>query len=104
MILRFVPYIGALLAAVLPLTLAAAVGGDWTMVMWTFALFAVVETLMGQVIEPFIYGRSAGLSPVAIVLSAAFWAWLWGPLGLLMYSSYTLLSCIGAACRSIAIH
>jgi AI-2E family transporter len=50
----------------------------------------VVETLMGQVIEPFIYGRSAGLSPVAIVVAAAFWTWLWGPLGLLMSTPLTL--------------
>ena len=90
MILRFVPYIGALMAAVLPLTLAAAVGADWTMAMWTAALFAVLEPLMGQVIEPFIYGHSAGLSPVAIVVSAAFWTWLWGPLGLLMSTPLTL--------------
>ena len=90
MILRFVPYVGALLAAVLPITLAAAVGENWTMVIWTFALFAVVETSMGQVIEPFIYGRSAGLSPVAIVVAAAFWTWLWGPLGLLMSTPLTL--------------
>jgi predicted PurR-regulated permease PerM len=90
MILRFVPYIGALIAAALPLTLAAAVGGDWSLVIWTAMLFAVVETLMGQVIEPFIYGHSAGLSPVAIVVSAAFWTWLWGPLGLLMSTPLTL--------------
>jgi predicted PurR-regulated permease PerM len=90
MILRFVPYIGAPLAAVLPLTLAAAVGPDWTMVIWTAALFAVVEPLMGQIIEPFIYGHSAGLSPVAIVVSAAFWTWLWGPLGLLLSTPLTL--------------
>jgi predicted PurR-regulated permease PerM len=90
MILRFVPYIGAPLAAVLPLTLAAAVGGDWTMVIWTAALFALVEPLTGQLIEPFIYGRSAGLSPVAIVVAAAFWTWLWGPLGLLMSTPLTL--------------
>src|SRR5512140_1645881 len=90
MILRFVPYIGALMAAVLPLTLAAAVGADWTMALWTAALFTVVESLMGQVIEPFIYGHSAGLSPVAIVVSAAFWTWLWGPLGLLMSTPLTL--------------
>ena len=90
MILRFVPYIGALLAAVLPLTLAAAVGGDWAMVIWTAALFAVIEPLMGQVVEPFIYGHSAGLSPVAIVVSAAFWTWLWGPLGLLLSTPLTL--------------
>jgi predicted PurR-regulated permease PerM len=90
MILRFVPYIGALLAALLPLTLAAAVGENWQMAIWTVALFAVIETLMGQIVEPFIYGRSAGLSPVAIVVSAAFWTWLWGPLGLLMSTPITL--------------
>jgi predicted PurR-regulated permease PerM len=90
MILRFVPYIGAPLAAVLPLTLAAAVGPDWTMVIWTAALFAVVEPVMGQIIEPFIYGQSAGLSPVAIVVAAAFWTWLWGPLGLLLSTPLTL--------------
>jgi predicted PurR-regulated permease PerM len=90
MILRFVPYIGALLAAVLPLALSAAVGADWSMAIWTAALFAVVEILMGQVIEPFIYGHSAGLSPVAIVVAAAFWTWLWGPLGLLMSTPLTL--------------
>ncbi len=90
MILRFVPYIGAPLAAVLPLTLAAAVGGDWTMVIWTAALFLIVEPVMGQVIEPFIYGHNAGLSPVAIVVAAAFWTWLWGPVGLLMSTPLTL--------------
>jgi predicted PurR-regulated permease PerM len=90
MILRFVPYVGGLMAAVLPLTLAAAVGADWSMAIWTAALFVVVEALMGQVIEPFIYGQRAGLSPVAIVVSAAFWTWLWGPLGLLMSTPLTL--------------
>jgi predicted PurR-regulated permease PerM len=99
MILRFVPYIGAPLAAVLPLTLAAAVGADWTMVVWTAALFVVVEPLMGQVIEPFIYGHSAGLSPVAIVLSAAFWTWLWGPLGLLLSTPLTL--CVVVLARHV---
>jgi predicted PurR-regulated permease PerM len=90
MVLRFVPYIGAPLAAVLPLTLAAAVGPDWTMVLWTAALFVIVEPLMAQIIEPFAYGHSAGLSPVAIVVSAAFWTWLWGPIGLLLSTPLTL--------------
>jgi hypothetical protein len=99
MILRFVPYIGALLAALLPLTLAAAVGGDWTMAIWTAALFTVIEILMGQVIEPFIYGHSAGLSPVAVVIAAAFWTWLWGPLGLLMSTPLTL--CLVALARHV---
>jgi predicted PurR-regulated permease PerM len=90
MILRFVPYIGAVLAAALPISLAAAVGSDWTMTIWTVLLFAVVEPLTGQVIEPLVCGRTAGLSPVAIVVAASFWTWLWGPLGLLLSTPLTL--------------
>ena len=90
MILRFVPYIGAVLAAALPIALAAAVGDGWTMTIWTVALFAVVEPLTGQVVEPWVCGRSAGLSPVAIVVAASFWTWLWGPLGLLLSTPLTL--------------
>jgi predicted PurR-regulated permease PerM len=90
MILRFIPYIGAALAAALPVSLAAAVGSDWTMVIWTIALFAIVEPLTGHVAEPLICGRSAGLSPVAIVVAASFWTWLWGPLGLVLSTPLTL--------------
>lgn len=89
MILRFVPYIGAFLCAVLPLMLAAAVG-PWSMVLWTLMLFLIVEPLTAQVVEPLVYGQSSGLSPVAIVLSAAFWTWLWGPLGLLVSTPLTI--------------
>jgi predicted PurR-regulated permease PerM len=90
MILRFVPYIGAVLAAALPIALAAAVGSDWTMTIWTVALFAIVEPLTGHVVEPLVCGRTAGLSPVAIVVAASFWTWLWGPLGLLLSTPLTL--------------
>jgi predicted PurR-regulated permease PerM len=90
MILRFVPYIGAVLAAALPIALAAAVGDGWTMTISTVVLFAVVEPLTGQVVEPLLCGRSAGLSPVAIVVAASFWTWLWGPLGLLLSTPLTL--------------
>jgi predicted PurR-regulated permease PerM len=89
-ILRFVPYIGAILAAALPIALAAAVGDGWTMTIWTVALFAIVEPLTGQVAEPLVCGRSAGLSPVAVVVAASFWTWLWGPLGLLLSTPLTL--------------
>lgn len=89
MILRFIPYIGAILCAVLPLILAAAVG-PWSMVLWTLLLFLVVEPLTAQVAEPLVYGQSSGLSPVAVVLSAAFWTWLWGPLGLLVSTPLTI--------------
>lgn len=89
MILRFIPYIGAILCAVLPLMLAAAVG-PWSMVLWTLLLFLIVEPLTAQVAEPLVYGQSSGLSPVAVVLSAAFWTWLWGPLGLLVSTPLTI--------------
>lgn len=99
MVLRFVPYIGALLAAVLPLTLAAAVGREWSMVLWTAAMFAVVEPIMGYVLDPLICGKSAGRSPVAVVIAASFWTWLWGPLGLLLSTPLTL--CLVVVARHV---
>jgi predicted PurR-regulated permease PerM len=90
MVLRFVPYIGAVLAAVFPLVLAAAVGPDWTMVFWTVALFAIAEPLTGHVIEPLVTGHSSGLSPVAVIASATFWTWLWGPIGLILATPLTV--------------
>ncbi len=83
-LMRFVPYIGAFAAAVFPLALAAAVDPGWSMVVYTLALFLVLEGLVGQVVEPLVYGHSTGLSPVSVVISAIFWAWLWGPVGLIL--------------------
>jgi predicted PurR-regulated permease PerM len=90
MILRFVPYIGALMSAVFPLVLAAAVGTGWEMVVWTAALFLIVEPIVGHAIEPVAYGHSTGLSPVAIITSATFWTWLWGPVGLILATPLTV--------------
>jgi predicted PurR-regulated permease PerM len=90
MIMRFVPYIGALMSAVFPMILAAAVGSGWEMLLWTAALFAALELLAGQVIEPLVYGHSSGLSPVAIIVSASFWTWLWGPIGLVLATPLTI--------------
>jgi predicted PurR-regulated permease PerM len=90
MIMRFVPYIGAPISAIFPLILAAAVGSGWEMLLLTAALFGVLELLAGQVIEPLVYGHSTGLSPVAIVVSASFWTWLWGPVGLVLATPLTV--------------
>jgi predicted PurR-regulated permease PerM len=90
MIMRFVPYIGALLSAIFPMILAAAVGSGWEMLLWTAALFATLELFAGQVIEPLVYGHSSGLSPVAIIVSASFWTWLWGPVGLVLATPLTI--------------
>lgn len=89
-VLRFVPYVGAVIAAALPLGLALAVDPGWSMVLSTAALFLVVEPLVGHVIEPLLYGRSTGLSPAAVIGAATFWTWLWGPVGLLLSTPLTL--------------
>jgi len=89
-ILRFVPYIGVFIAIVFPLALAVAVDPGWSLLLWTAALFLIVEPLVGQVIEPLLYGRSTGLSPLAVVLSATFWTALWGPIGLVLATPLTI--------------
>jgi predicted PurR-regulated permease PerM len=88
--LRFLPYVGAPLAAVFPALIAVAVAPGWSMMLWTLALFVVVEPLMGQLVEPLLYGHSTGLSSLAIVLSATFWTSLWGPIGLLLATPLTV--------------
>jgi predicted PurR-regulated permease PerM len=90
MLLRFVPYIGSVIAMSFPAVVTFAVDTGWSMLIWTIGLYAVVEFVLGQVVEPILYGRTTGLSPVAIVVAAAFWTWLWGPIGLLLSTPLTL--------------
>ncbi|OZI26014.1 hypothetical protein CAL26_01260 [Bordetella genomosp. 9] len=87
--LRFVPYIGVWMAAILALALAAT-GPDWSMLFWTLGLFLAVDLLAGQVMEPWLYGRSTGLSPVAVIIAAIFWSGMWGPVGLILSTPLTL--------------
>jgi hypothetical protein len=89
-LMRFVPYIGSFIAAVLPVALAAAVDPGWSMALMAMGLFLLSEPVMGHVIEPLVYGQSTGLSPFAVVMSAIFWTWLWGPVGLLLATPLTL--------------
>ena len=89
-LLRFVPYIGIWIAAVLATVLAAAIQPQWTMAVWTLVLFGAVDVLAGQFAEPMLYGRRSGLSPLAVVVAAIFWTWLWGPIGLVLSTPLTL--------------
>ena len=89
-ILRFVPYIGALAGLVPPLLIAFAFDPSWTSFLWTLGLFLLIEPIVGHVIEPLLYGRSTGLSPVAVVVSASLWAFLWGPIGLVLSTPLTI--------------
>lgn len=89
-LMRFVPYIGAFVSALFPLALAAAVDPGWSMVVETLILFAILEPLVGHFIEPMLYGHSTGMSPFAVLVSALFWTWLWGPVGLLLSTPLTV--------------
>ncbi len=89
-LLRFVPYIGSLIAALFPMALAAAVEPGWSMVLWTGGLFFVIEAIAGQFVEPLLYGNSTGLSPISVVVAAIFWSWLWWPIGLILSTPLSL--------------
>jgi predicted PurR-regulated permease PerM len=89
-VLRFVPYIGPVIAAVIPLFLAFAVSPGWTLLLWTAGLFILIELLSNNVVEPWLYGSRTGLSPLAIIVAAVFWAWLWGPVGLVLSTPLTV--------------
>jgi predicted PurR-regulated permease PerM len=89
-LLRLVPYVGIWISAVLATALAAAVSPGWSMAIWSLALFVSVEVLVGQVVEPLLYGHSTGLSPFSVVVAAIFWSWIWGPIGLILSTPLTL--------------
>jgi predicted PurR-regulated permease PerM len=89
-VLRFVPYIGAWLAALAPIALAAAIDPGWSMLLLVTGLFVIVEPLVAYVVEPLVYGHTTGLSPVAVILSAVFWTWMWGPIGIILSTPIAL--------------
>ncbi|MFN3889695.1 MAG: AI-2E family transporter [Beijerinckiaceae bacterium] len=88
--MRFVPYVGSIIAAAFPMVLAIAVDPGWTTLMLTAAFFIIGEPAMGYIVEPLVYGQSTGLSPFAVILSTIFWSWLWGPVGLILAMPLTL--------------
>ena len=90
MLLRFVPFIGTVVAIAFPAALAVAIDPGWSMLIWVVGLFLVAESVASQVIEPWLYGHNTGLSPVAVIVAAAFWALLWGPVGLLLSTPLTM--------------
>ncbi len=89
-VLRFVPYLGPFLAALFPVALAFAVDPGWTMLLWVIGLFLVAELISNNVVEPWLYGSSTGLSSLAIIMAAIFWTTLWGPVGLFLATPLTV--------------
>ncbi|WP_371866233.1 AI-2E family transporter [Duganella radicis] len=98
-VLRFIPYVGVWMAAFCATLLAAAVDPGWSLALMTLGLFLAVEIIVAQTIEPKLYGHTTGLSPLSVVVSAIFWSWLWGPVGLVLSTPLTL--CLVVAGRYI---
>lgn len=89
-IMRFVPYVGPMISAVFPLALAFAVTPGWEMLLWTLGLILLLELISNNVIEPWLYGASTGLSTLTIIFAATFWTALWGPIGLILSTPLTV--------------
>jgi len=88
--LRYVPYLGVISSATLATLVAVAVFPDWKPAIETFASFVVIDLVMGQLVEPFWIGHGVGISPIALLVSAIFWGWLWGPVGLILATPFTV--------------
>ena len=89
-LLRYLPYIGPYLAAVFPITLSLAMFDGWTTTLMVAGLFVILELIVSNAVEPWLYGQSMGVSEIALLISAAFWAFLWGPVGLVLSSPLTV--------------
>ncbi len=89
-VLRFLPYVGPIMASVLPIIIAAAIGDGWQLALITAGVLIIIETMIGQLVEPLFVGKMTGLSPVAFVASATFWTALWGPIGLILATPMTV--------------
>ena len=89
-LLRFIPYIGTAIAAGLPTLMAMAVFSGWREVFLVFGLFLVLELVVTNVVEPLLYGAHTGISSLAILVAAVFWAALWGPIGLILSTPLTV--------------
>lgn len=98
-LLRFIPYAGVWIAVSMPVVLAFAVSDGWSEVGWVIGVFLTLELVLVNFVEPLVYGRSAGLSPIAIILAALFWTLLWGPVGLLLATPLTV--CVAVMGRYI---
>jgi predicted PurR-regulated permease PerM len=91
-ILRYIPYVGIWVAGALPLLLSIIIMPSWTAPLLVIVLIAGIELAVANIVEPLVYGQSIGVSEVALLISAAFWGWLWGPFGLVL--SIPLTACL----------
>lgn len=98
-LLRFIPYAGVWIAVAMPAALAFAISDGWGEVAWVIGVFLALEFVIVYAVEPWAYGRSTGLSPIAVIAAVLFWTWLWGPVGLLLAMPLTV--CVAVMGRYI---
>ena len=89
-VLRFIPYVGPVLGAGAPIVISLAALPGWASPLWVIGMYTVLELFTNLVLETALYAGAAGVSQVALLISVAFWTWLWGPLGLLMATPLTV--------------
>jgi hypothetical protein len=89
LVLRFLPYIGVWISAFFALALSIAISATWREPILVLSLYLLLELFTNNVVEPFVLGGSTGISPLAVIVSALFWTWLWGPIGLLLATPLT---------------
>jgi predicted PurR-regulated permease PerM len=98
-VFRYIPYAGPWIAALLPFAVGFAIGSDWSKPLLVVGLFGVVEIITANLVEPWLYGSTTGITPLAVLLAAVFWTWLWGPVGLLL--SMPLTVCLVSIARYV---
>ena len=101
-VLRFVPYVGTLLSALLPACLAFAIFPGWAETLQTLAMFLALDMITGYFVEPLLFGQRTGVSSFALLVSALFWIWVWGPIGLAAGDAADGLYCRAGPARSFA--
>jgi predicted PurR-regulated permease PerM len=89
-LLRFIPYLGPVVATILPLAVSLAVFDGWERPLLIGAFLLGIEAVSNNLLEPWLYGKSSGVSALAVIAASVFWAWLWGPVGLVLAMPLTV--------------
>ncbi len=90
LVLRFIPFLGSPASVLFPLLVSIATSSGWSQPIWVVVFFTVSELVTANIIEPVLFGKTTGLTPIALLVAALFWAWLWGPIGLLLSTPLTV--------------
>lgn len=89
-VLRFIPYVGPVLGAIMPVALSLVVSASWSTPLLTISFFVFIELIFSNIVEPWYYGAGTGISSMALIFGAVFWTWLWGGLGLVLATPLTV--------------